>query len=420
MSNGRRTPALAPFRIRSYRFQWAADLTTSWAFEMELIILGWYILVETKSVLLLTVYGSLPYTGILLAPMFGLIGDRIGHRNVLCTLRALYTLLSLALMVLALTGRLNSLFVLIIATLLGIVRPSDIVMRQALVGGSMPGDLLMGAMSVSRTTQDSARIAGALAGAALVATLGIGPAYIVIAGLYFVSCLLTFGVVGGRLARTAKASGAPVPASPWRGLATAVTYIWTTPYVLATMCIAFLVHLTAIPLLSSLMPYVAKEVYRVDQTVLGYLVAILATGALFGSIALSNASGLFRPARMAILCCALWHAVILIFAQIDNAPRGGAVLFVIGFLHSLVLVPMSVMLLRGIEPAFRGRVMGLRALVVYSMPLGLLISGQLIEEFGYRATASLFCVVGLIATLLIALYWRRHLWNPEAPANARS
>ena len=44
-------PALAPFRIRSYRFQWPADLLVSWAFEMETLILGWYVLVETGSVL---------------------------------------------------------------------------------------------------------------------------------------------------------------------------------------------------------------------------------------------------------------------------------------------------------------------------------------------------------------------------------
>ena len=36
-----RHSALAPFRIRSYRFQWPADLLTSWAFEMEALILGW-------------------------------------------------------------------------------------------------------------------------------------------------------------------------------------------------------------------------------------------------------------------------------------------------------------------------------------------------------------------------------------------
>src|ERR1051326_5436781 len=69
---------LSPFEIRSFRFQWPADLATSWAFEMETLILGWYVLVETKSVLLLTVFASLAYLGTLIAPLLGVAGDRAG------------------------------------------------------------------------------------------------------------------------------------------------------------------------------------------------------------------------------------------------------------------------------------------------------------------------------------------------------
>ena len=47
----------------------------------------------------------------------------------------------------------------------------------------------------------------------------------------------------------------------------------------------------AFPLTNGLMPYVAKNVYMLDQTGLGYLVASFAGGALIGSIVLSNARG---------------------------------------------------------------------------------------------------------------------------------
>ena len=50
--------ALAPFRVRSFQFQWPADLLTSWAFEMEMLVLGWYVLVTTDSVILLTAFGA--------------------------------------------------------------------------------------------------------------------------------------------------------------------------------------------------------------------------------------------------------------------------------------------------------------------------------------------------------------------------
>ena len=185
-----RPSALAPFRIRNYRFQWPADLLTSWAFEMEMLILGWYVLVETGSVLLLTLFASLNYVGTLIAPMFGVVGDRIGHRDLLAIMRTIYAVLAATLMTLALTGYLTPLYVMIIVAIMGLIRPSDLGVRGALLADIMPPAQLVGAISVARTTQDSARIAGALTGAGLFAVLGIGFSYVVIVCLYIVATVL--------------------------------------------------------------------------------------------------------------------------------------------------------------------------------------------------------------------------------------
>ena len=48
----------APFGVKSFRYQWPSDLATSWAFEMETLILGWYILVKSDSVVLLGIFGA--------------------------------------------------------------------------------------------------------------------------------------------------------------------------------------------------------------------------------------------------------------------------------------------------------------------------------------------------------------------------
>ena len=52
LSDLSRLVSSGPFRVRNFRYRWPADLLTSWAFEMEALILGWYILVETGSVVL--------------------------------------------------------------------------------------------------------------------------------------------------------------------------------------------------------------------------------------------------------------------------------------------------------------------------------------------------------------------------------
>lgn len=40
-----------PFAHRDFRLQWSGDLATALAFEMETLILAWFVLTETASVL---------------------------------------------------------------------------------------------------------------------------------------------------------------------------------------------------------------------------------------------------------------------------------------------------------------------------------------------------------------------------------
>src|SRR4051794_12400151 len=336
MSEFARPSALAPFRIRNYRFQWPADLLTSWAFEMETLILGWYVLVETGSVLLLTLFAALTYVGTLIAPMFGVAGDRIGHRNLLAGMRAIYVALSATLMLLAFTGTLNALYVFIIAAIMGLVRPSDLGVRGALVATIMPHHQLIGAISISRTTMDTARIAGALSGAGLFAALGMGPAYAAIVALYLASTLLTLCVVAAARPLPVDEAASGAVRSPLRDLKEGLAYVWTTPRMRAAIWIAFLANLTAYPLSNGLLPYIARDIYGTNQTGLGYLSASFAVGSLIGSIALSLVGGI-RVARLMIGATIIWYVTLLVFAHVQNMPAAVACLMMAGFSQSLAM-----------------------------------------------------------------------------------
>src|SRR4051794_8358298 len=419
MSELARPSALAPFRIRNYRFQWPADLLTSWAFEMETLILGWYILVETGSVLLLTLFASLNFIGTLIAPMFGVVGDRIGHRDLLAIMRATYAVLATTLMILAFTGALNPVYVFIIVALMGLVRPSDLGVRGALVANIMPPDQLIGAISLSRTTMDTARIAGALSGAGLFAALGMGPAYIAIVSLYVVSTLLTLCVVAAAKPHPIDdAADGALRRSPLRDLKEGVAYVWTTPRMRAAMWIAFLANLTAYPLTNGLLPYIARAIYGTNQTGLGYLSASFAIGSLVGSIVLSLVGGI-RVARLMIASTVLWYATLLLFVQMQTMPTAIACLMLAGFSQSLAMISIAVILMRTAAENFRGRVMGVRMMVIYGLPFGLLAAGSLIDAIGFAATGTLYAVAGLALILVTVMHWRADLWPVHAPANAR-
>ena len=415
---------LGAFRVRSFRFQWSADLLTSWAFEMETIVLGWYVVTHTGSVLALTAFGSLQFVGTLAAPMFGVLGDRLGGRLMLCGMRGIYAALASVVTLLAATGLLTPAWVLVVAALAGIVRPNDLVMRNSLIGETIPPPHLIGALGLSRATMDSARVAGALAGAALSSLLGIGVTYIVVTGFYTASLGLTLGVARrspvpdpGVAVRGAALAGP----SGWRDLRAGFVRALTTPELVAMLLLAFLINLTAYPASGGLLPYAAQRVYHVDATGLGFLVASFSFGGLLASIGMVLTGGPRHPERRTLVCAVIWYTVLLGFGHLRSPGAGMVTLLVAGFVQNLAMISMTASLLAAAGEGFRGRVMGVRTLAVYGLPVGLIASGLLIERIGYPLTITVSAATGLLTTLLIGVRWRASIWQrrrPPAPARS--
>jgi MFS family permease len=387
---------------------------------METVILGWYVMVQTGSVLLLTTFGSLLLLGTLASPMFGVLGDRLGFRVMLSTMRATYATLSALVLLLALTDTLTPAWVLVVAALVGLVRPNDQVMRNALIGETIPPPHLMSAVGLSRVTMDSARIFGALGGAALSTVLGLGPTYVLVTIFYVASFALTFGV--------ARRPATPDPAQTWRGASSSVAvaspsrgrdlldgllYVLRLPALHAMMWLAFLVNLTAYPVSSGILPYVARNIYLVDATGLGWLAASFASGSLVGSVITVLTGGPRRPERSMLIYTALWYLALLAFGNLKSINTGLPALLLAGFVQSVAMIAMTANLLSASDERFRGRVMGVRTLAIYGMPLGLMGAGVLIERIGYAPTVNAFTAVGLFFTLFIGVKWRASLWPPR-------
>ncbi|MEO6364361.1 MAG: MFS transporter, partial [Caldimonas sp.] len=352
-------PAPAPFRTRSFRYQWLADLCTAWALEMETIILGWYVLVESGSVVQLTVFGALMYGGTLLSPLLGTLGDRAGLRRVLAGMRASYALLAGVILLLAASSHLSPTGVLAVAFVVGLIKPSDIGLRTALVSATVAPAHLVSAMGISRTTQDSARIGGALAGAGFMASLGMASAYVVIVALYLAGMVLTArsggarrvapavaaAHAGGVAAATAlPAASVPRPVSPWRDLLEGLQHVWHTPRLCAAMSLAAVVNLCAFPLSGGLMPYIARDVFGMDQQGLGWLVASFATGALLGSLGVSAFGVRLRPARTMLVAGVAWFVCLLGLARPGGAPMAMALYVAAGMNQSLSMIALSIIL----------------------------------------------------------------------------
>jgi hypothetical protein len=285
-------------------------------------------------------------------------------------------------------------------------------MRNALIAKTLPAAQLMGALGISRMTSESARIAGALAGAGIVAVLGMTSAYAVVTFLYVLSFWLSRGV--DDVQQTPNAS---TLASPLQDLISAFTYVWHKPILMGAMAVAFLVNLLAFPFSLGLLPYAAKNIFLTNQTGLGFLGASFAFGGLLASFTLSTHKFKLRASQTMIIASAAWFSLDLFFAFTSNLYLGMFILMLAGFVQSLCMTPLAAVMLRATEPAFHGRVMGMRMLAIWGLPIGLLASGPLIESIGYVSTAWVYSALGLILTLALTLYWRRALWDKHSVAN---
>ena len=382
---------------------------------MEALILGWFVLTTTGSVQQLVLFGALAWVGTLFSPFFGIAGDRVGVRTLLCATRGIYALLAALLMLLTLSDALAPWHVFAIAAIAGLLKPSDMAMRHVLVGQTIRPESLMGALGISRTTSDTARIAGALAGTGGVALIGMGPAYAVVTAAYVGAFLLSLGVAGPAPRADGKSSA---PAHPIAGLMQAVRYVGNKPDLLGALSIAFLVNLLAFPFVLGLLPYVARDVYEIGQAGLGYLAAAFATGALAGSLLVGSNRLPLRAGRAMLWGSAAWFVAILVFGQNRSLGPGLALLFAAGFMQSLCLTPLAGVMLRSASEEMRGRVMGLRMLAIWGLPLGLLAAGPLIAHLGYSVSTVIYGGLGLVATIAIGYHWRRALWHGSAVANS--
>jgi hypothetical protein len=123
-------------------------------------------------------------------------------------------------------------------------------------------------------------------------------------------------------------------------------------------------------------------------------------------------------ARLMLGSAALWFAMLVAFGQMTHMLFGTTFLFLAGLVQSLCMISMVVLILRTATAEVSGRVMGVRILAIYSLPLGLLTAGWLIERIGFASTVSGYALFGLMMVIVIALRFHADLWRVEAPANS--
>lgn len=409
-----------PFRVlryRDYRFVWSSETLNLWASEMETIVLAIFVLRDTGSPLLVGLIGALKFGGTLLGTFYGLMVDRFDRKRLQVGVRVIGLLLALLLTSLIITDRLVLWHAYAIVSAGSMVRMLDIVLVQVLTADAVPAGSLHGAVGLSRFSLDGARVAGSLAGGVIFEVLGLDWAYAMITVLYVLATLTAMKIEGREVTSGSGHSGGLHGTSRISGiradLAEGLRHVMRSKVLPGLIFFSFLIEFSAFPIVNGLMTVIGDELYGLGGAGIGLLAAAASGGALFGALSLGMKRNIGSPTRVMVLGSVTWHVLMLVLAL--SLPLWGFALVLVawGFSGGLTFVAMVVGLLRAAPVEFRGRVMGIRTLGIYGLPIGLLVGGWIAEEVGARAMIGVLGGIGLVATLVAAAAWPALLRGSE-------
>jgi MFS family permease len=195
----------------------------------------------------------------------------------------------------------------------------------------------------------------------------------------------------------------------WGFFTEGLSYIKSYPFLIAILLIAFIVNLTAFPLNHALLAVISNSMFDTDATGFGIIMGGYSAGALLGSLWISYFSEMRRPSRLMVFGCIFWHVAIFSIAFSTYFYVSVSIVLLAGIFQSFSMVIMAMLILRYTSEDMRSRVLGVRQLAVYGLPLGLVISGFVSENFDVVAALIGNAVVGLLLLAFVLITWPRPL-----------
>ena len=192
----------ASLRYVNYRYWFAATLIASTGTWLQRVAQDWYVLTvltdhDSSQVGIVTALQFLPI--ILFSAWAGVLADRIpGRRLLQCTQTGIGVVsLIMGLVVLTGTGQLWHQYVL--AFVSGTISAMDTPARQAFVGELVPLDKMANAVALNSTAFHAARLIGPASAGLFIDWWGVGPVFLIDAGMFAAPVIALMLMRGDRL-----------------------------------------------------------------------------------------------------------------------------------------------------------------------------------------------------------------------------
>jgi MFS family permease len=390
-------------KVRNYRLFFVGQSISLSGTWIQRVAQAWLVLDLTGSGTAVGLVTALQFVPLLLlAPIGGVIADRVNKRRMLILTQTASALAAATLGALVLTGVVELWMVYALAFALGVAGSVDNPTRQTFVLEMVGREQLTNALSLNSTLINAARVIGPALAGALIISIGIGWCFVLNAVSYLAV------IVALRMMSVDDLDSAPIQARHPGQLREGFRYVRSTPAVLTPLLMMAVAGTFAYEY-QVVLPLLARFTFGGDAQTFAMMTSAMGVGAVAG--------GLFTASRQSRPAMALAHTAGLFGAvQIMASLAPGLVACLISLVAlgavgvSFIALGNSTLQLTA-APEMRGRVMGLWAVAFLgTTPIGAPMLGWLGEHVGARWALGL----GGLAVLLAAALSVRSLSRVDA------
>jgi MFS family permease len=388
------SPTFRAFRAFNYRLWAAGALVSNVGTWMQRVAQDWLVLtiLTDHSAVAVGITTGLQFAPMLvLAPVAGVLADRMSKRRLLLMTQTAMGVVGLVLGVLVVTGAARLWHAYALALALGVAAAIDAPARQAFVSEMVPREDLSNAVGLNSASFHAARIIGPGLAGLLIAWVGTGPVFLINAA--------TFAGTLFSLTHMRAAELTPAPrADRGRGqLREGLRYVRRRPDIMLIMAVVGLVGTFGLnfQMTTAIM---ATAQFGKGSGEYGLLGSIMAIGSLGGALLAARRE---RPRLRLVVGATFAFGVFASVAALMPTYALFAVALIPVGLSSLTLMTSANATVQlSVAPEMRGRVMALyMAIFMGGTPVGAPIVGWVGGAFGPRWTILIGGLVSLVTAL---------------------
>jgi MFS family permease len=392
--------ALRAFRHRNYRLFFVGQGISMIGNWMTTVATSWLVYRLTNSALLLGIVGFAGQVPLFfMGPIAGVWVDRLNRRKVLVVTQVLAMIQSLALALLAFSGRITIGQIIVLSLFQGFINTFDMPARQAFVVEMIESRHdLSSAIALNSTLVNGARLIGPFFAGVIIAAIGEAACFLIDALSYIAVIISLLAMVLPESTEVAERKHV------WSELKEGFSYaLGFTPIraVLLLLSVAGLFGTSY----SVLMPIFASDILHGGPQTYGLLMGAAGVGAVVGVLQLAARRSVVGLGRLIAFRAALFGASVIAFAFSRMLWLSLLLMVLVGYCIMQQLAGSNTFLQTIVQEDKRGRVMSFYTIAIMGMtPLGSLLAGWLASRIGAPET---LMISGVICIISAAVFFSR-------------